>query len=179
MVTSVEVKAKGALRVAEMLQGLERGTRAPFKTRDPEGNMVAHLIRDDLRDITRDHFRSEGARGQSGKWAPLSPKYRAWKARAYPGRRKLTRSGRHDFAGALTGRIPSEHLFDAKPKTLRIGIRQTTETGRIAGYHQGGTRRMPARPILDLTARDHKRFADTIEAVLRRLERFLGRRRAA
>jgi phage gpG-like protein len=49
----------------------------------------------------RKQFRSEGLYG-SGGWAPLSPRYAAWKARHYPGAPILVRTG--DLRDSLTQR---------------------------------------------------------------------------
>lgn len=49
----------------------------------------------------RRQFRSEGTYG-SGGWAPLSPRYAAWKARNYPGAPILVRTG--DLRASLTER---------------------------------------------------------------------------
>jgi hypothetical protein len=41
-----------------------------------------------------DVFRTEGAVNASGQWKPLSPRYAAWKAKRYPGRRILRLTGK-------------------------------------------------------------------------------------
>lgn len=42
-------------------------------------------------EIETEQFYSEGAKGASGKWTPLSPAYKAFKERAFPGKTILRR----------------------------------------------------------------------------------------
>lgn len=83
-------------------------------------------------------------RGSSFK--PLSPQYAKWKRARYPGKPILVRTGR--MLGALVVRATSTMFkleFD------------NPDAARIAGYHQRGTRKMPARRwqgIPDQWARD-------------------------
>lgn len=78
---------------------------------------------------------SQGAWGDE-PWAPLTPAYAAWKARKYPGKPILwaTRALR---AKALSPRRVMG------PQFLELIIEDPK-----AAYHQEGTSRMPARPII-------------------------------
>lgn len=80
-------------------------------------------------------FSTEGGFGGQA-WAPLSPQYAAWKSTHYPGRTILIRDG------ALR-RAASEPRREATPRTLTLWIDDD-----VAGYHQDGTDRMPARPLI-------------------------------
>jgi hypothetical protein len=80
-------------------------------------------------------FSTEGGWGGQ-TWAPLSPQYAVWKGTHYPGRTILIRDG------ALR-RAASEPRREATPRTLTLWIDDD-----VAGYHQDGTDRMPARPLI-------------------------------
>lgn len=97
-------------------------------------------------------FDSRGARvGDGRKWARLSPRYRARKAREFPGRPLLVRTSalRSAMVGGGSG-----SLVQKRAKRLSVGLRGRNR--RIAEYHQTGTRNMPARPVVkfDPTIRD-------------------------
>lgn len=90
-------------------------------------------------------FDSEGASSGS-LWAPLSEAYRLWKARHYPGRGILVRTGR--LRASLTG---------SGGDSIRVVAGRRGEVGTNVPYaifHQGGTSRMPARPIIRLSSKD-------------------------
>lgn len=89
----------------------------------------------------RENFATEGKAGQPAGWAPLSPAYQAWKAKHYPGRPILVRQG--GMKGALLNRALSVTVL--KQRMLYH------PPNRYAGYHQTGTRHMPARPPVRLT----------------------------
>lgn len=79
-------------------------------------------------------------------FAPLTPKYAAWKAKHFPGRRILELSG--ELRRSLT-------------TGLNVVIRPTKlimwSDSPIAGYHQGGTSKMPARKMVALTGTSEKK----------------------
>jgi hypothetical protein len=83
----------------------------------------------------RQQFQSEGGFGGS-KWAPLSPLYAQFKARVYPGKPILQATGAMRRAASSPTRLAT-----ATTLTLRI------EDDKIE-YHETGTTRMPARPLL-------------------------------
>jgi hypothetical protein len=63
--------------------------------------------------------------------------YAAEKARTHPGRTILIREGN-------LRRAASEPRREATPRTLTLWI----DDENVAGYHQDGTDRMPARPLI-------------------------------
>lgn len=83
----------------------------------------------------RQQFETEGAAGGS-PWAPLSAAYAAEKARTHPGRSILIRGG------ALRG-AASRPSRQVTPTTMTLTI-----DDEKAPYHQTGTTRMPARPLV-------------------------------
>ncbi|UKH48298.1 hypothetical protein SEA_LILMAC1015_11 [Arthrobacter phage Lilmac1015] len=85
---------------------------------------------------------------ETGRWAALSPRYGAWKARVRPGAPLLV------FDGDLRETMIS----------TRSGVYEVWNKGAVVGttipyarYHQDGTPTMPARPILGRTAKKDSR----------------------
>lgn len=83
----------------------------------------------------REQFESEGAFGGDG-WAPLSPLYSAWKSLHFPGKSILQADGELRAAASRPER-------NATPRELMLRI-----VDPKVGYHQEGTDKMPARPLL-------------------------------
>lgn len=118
---------------------------------------VWQVLADDFLKVERDQFVSEGQSG-SGGWVPLSPGYAAWKAKHAPGRPLLVQSGK--LRQSLTER-GGEHIEEIRADSLRLG----TEVP-YAIYHQKGTRRMPARKLVELSETDKTRWTKRIQAFL-------------
>lgn len=99
---------------------------------------------DDMADtfgqIEARQFSSSGA--NSGGWAALSPGYAAWKARHYPGKGVLVRSGA--LEASLTGRPLGVEVITDDRALFGTGV-------PYAGYHQHGTPKMPRRRPLEFT----------------------------
>lgn len=127
-------------------------------------------IADDFSKLSAEQFESEGAEG-SGGWAPLSPRYAAWKAKRYPGAKILEREGW--LKGALAG--DNEYRIREIGKTeLALGAKLP-----YALYHQTGTRRMPARPPIQLTDADKRRWSKIVHEYLLELARSAAKSDAA
>jgi hypothetical protein len=83
----------------------------------------------------RQQFESEG--GFAGQpWASLSPSYAAWKSAHYPGKPILQATGAMRQAASRPERFTSP-----------ISLTLTITDPKIA-YHEEGTGRMPARPLV-------------------------------
>jgi hypothetical protein len=80
-------------------------------------------------------FETEGA-SIGRKWAPLTPSYAREKARRFPGRSILIREGGLRDAASRMSRV-------ATARTLTMSIEDP-----VAAFHQEGTERMPARPLI-------------------------------
>jgi len=111
----------------------------------------------------RAQFDTQGA-FMGDPWAPLSPAYAAWKAIKYPGKPILQAEG--DLRQAA-----SSPRRETTPQTLTLTIADPK-----AGYHQDGTGRMPARPLVfDISAPAtvqsdiDKAAEDWLDDILRRL----------
>ena len=112
--------------------------------------------------IVNEHIpRQFSAQGTPRRWASLSPVYARQKARQYPGRPILVR----------TGRMKRGFRWEARPRSLRIINRvMAGQKGRGVPrwfYHQSGTRKMPARPMLQFTDADRDKLHEFAEEHLR------------
>jgi phage virion morphogenesis protein len=86
--------------------------------------------------------------GRPTRWAPLSARYAAWKARRFgAGLRILERSG------ALRRSISTR---------LEGGALVASTAVPYAAFHQFGTRFIPARPFLVLTESDNEEVAQAV-----------------
>ena len=99
------------------------------------------------------------AQGAPDPWPNLSPRYAARKARKFPGRPLLVRTGRmvRGFGYQLNG------------ETLSI-----TNSEDYATYHQTGTRKMPARKYLQLKDNDlgYQKLRDLVREHVLSQDRF-------
>lgn len=82
------------------------------------------------------------AQGLPQTWPALSPAYAAWKAKRYPGKTILRRSDR--LYQSLTT-FGADTIAEGRPRSLRFGTRVP-----YWQFHETGTRRMPARPVMVL-----------------------------
>lgn len=103
--------------------------------------------------VERRQFSSEG-RYASGGWAPLSPRYAAWKARHYPGQKILQREG--DLIRSLTERPFGVEVIT--PQKMWIG--SSVEYG---AYHQHGGPRLPRRRPVELTEGERRRWVKILQ----------------
>lgn len=104
--------------------------------------------------VERDQFDSQGS--LSGGWAPLSEGYAAWKARHYPGKPILQRTG--DLAASLT-EGPEIRVIEASFMILGSAV----PYGR---YHQTGTPRMPRRRPVDIPEPVRRAWIKTVQRYL-------------
>lgn len=123
-------------------------------------------IWDDVRDafwnIEEDQFQSEGAKGRSGRWAPLSPKYE---------KQKIARYGTFAvIAGVL---IASENLYKSMTReTAHTVYRKDKKSMTVgtnlpyAAYHQRGAGRLPKREIISLSEKNKKDLQKSIQESL-------------
>ncbi len=101
-----------------------------------------------------EQFNTIGARGGQ-VWQPLSKGYAKWKAKKYPGKPILQRSGRLLRSLSVIGGADS--VREQQPLSLTLGTRVP-----YANYHQRGTRKMPQRPPMQLTRDDYGKFVSRI-----------------
>lgn len=107
----------------------------------------------DFREIEQEQFSTQGA--HSHTWQPLSRKYGQWKAKKYPGKQILELDG--TLWQSLTRKGAKGHVEQFDKDSLAIGT-----SIHYAKYHQRGTRKMPARKVIDFTEADKMKIAKTI-----------------
>lgn len=107
--------------------------------------------------------RGDRGRFNSGtKWAPLSPRYAAWKARHFPDKPILVREELLRESLKWNGHGLGRYgIWEPGPKGVRLG---TSRPG--ASAHMTGTRYMPARRFMEPP--DKGVFAPLLQAWLRR-----------
>jgi phage gpG-like protein len=126
---------------------LSRKLRAGMRDMRP---LLTGYIEPDFYEIEKQQWATQGARGGI-RWRPLSPNYAAYKAKKHPGRGVLVVSG--DLRDGLTRRGGKHQLRRLTPRSMELGT-----TSPVAGYHQGGTRRMAAREVIRITTQDERRW---------------------
>lgn len=116
--------------------------------------------------INRQQFDSEGAAGASGKFAALSPSYKRWKEKNYPGQPILRLT--NALFESLTDPEALDAVFEPLPNELVIGTRVP-----YAVAHQRG-RGVPARPPFSFTEPQKRRIQKAIQRGLVQFTRRAG-----
>lgn len=110
-----------------------------------------------VREILSESFESEGQSGRGGRWPNLEPPYEAWKARHYPGRKILERTGelKASLIGGPGGRVTYGRTSMEVASDVPYG-----------SFHQEGKgqkKRSPWSP----TDRDAFRIVNTLSKAIR------------
>ena len=126
-----KAKAKGELEI------YRRRIANPERAWKSVGRYMAYEV--------NKQFMTRGANFNS-RWAPLSPQTIADKRRQGLTQQPLVR----------TGRMKSKFAYPAIVKNARGSVATFGTNDRIAGFQHGGTRNIPARPILKATPRMRK-----------------------
>lgn len=141
MATVLSFTFEGVPTIQRRLEGID--------ARAVDASPAFNAMGDSLRLAEVKQFNSEGAYGAGGqagyasgsKWAPLSPAYEAWKSQHYPGKGILVRTGA--LRNSLTKRPFG--IDEVHPTHVQFG------SGLPYGiFHQKGTSKMPARPVISL-----------------------------
>lgn len=119
-------------------------------------------VRDAFWDIEKEQFQSEGAKGRSGRWKPLSPKYE---------KQKIARYGTFAvIAGVL---IATESLYKSMTRDAPHTVYQKTKTRMTLGtdlpyaaFHQRGGGRLPKREVISLSEKNKRTLQKTIQKSL-------------
>lgn len=109
--------------------------------------------------IEEGQFQSEGAKGLSGRWSPLSPAYAKYKEQKFPGQPLLRATT--SLYQSMTSPDAPDSIFRMDERELTIGTKHEAATA-----HQRGTRKMSARPIISLTEDDKRRIQKSIQGAL-------------
>lgn len=115
-----------------------------------------NAIADRFARLEEAQFRTEGRRA-SGGWAPLSPRYAAWKAKRYPGRRILERTG--DLQRSLTVRPFGVEVIERKFMAIGSDI-------DYGAYHQWGTRHMPRRRPVEVDEAEKREWTKITQRMI-------------
>jgi hypothetical protein len=114
----------------------------------------------------REQFATQGAAGRSGRWQPHAAATARRKAIEGRGFQLLVdRGGMRD---ALTGRGGLGSLIE------RSGDRIVFRLPQPAGFHQTGTRRMPARKVVDPSDAQVRRLGEDVGHEAAKMIRGLG-----
>jgi hypothetical protein len=153
---SVELRFEvaGSVELSRVLEGLT----GDMKNLAPAFERMA----EDYRTTRHGLFSGEGSYEGFPSWAPLSPKYRAWKETRYPGRPTLVLTG--ETRASLVDKNHPDHFYEAKGQEMTLGSVHRTPGGKwnLALLHQTGTDRMPARPPGSLTQPEKNRWVSIL-----------------
>lgn len=101
-------------------------------------------VANDIRETEDRVFKAEGAYGSRARWKKLSPNYKKWKSRVFPGQPILQASG--GLRQSLVYKGNANHIETITKTSLTFGSRDPKFS-----WHQTGTRKMPKRPPLTYT----------------------------
>lgn len=114
----------------------------------------------------REQFDSQGAAGRSGRWQPLAAA--TARRKAIEGRGFQILVGRGTLQAALTQRGGLGSLIERSGDTI------TFRLPHPAGLHQSGTRRMPARKVVDPSDAQVQRLGEDVKREGVKMARELG-----
>lgn len=121
------------------LRSFSRISRLASDYREPLAFVAEAFYR-----INENNFDKEGV---PENFVPLSPKYKRWKDRHYPGKKIMQLTGR------LMNSLTAENQADSQD-TVRIIAKDYAELGTLVPYahrHQKGTFGMPRRKVVQVT----------------------------
>jgi phage gpG-like protein len=122
-----------------------------------------------LEDMESEQFLSEGAAGLHGKWAPLSPRYAKYKEFRWPGRPILQRD--YHLVSSLTDKT-SDSIRVKEKDEFAFGTKVKSKSGvDYPLLHQRGTRRLPARRVIDFSDSQKRTMQKEVQAGLLELLR--------
>jgi phage gpG-like protein len=136
---------------------------ATFQQSLAEQSPALMRIADDFREMIAQQFASEG-QAEGTLWAELAPStFR---------RRRASTSILYETGAllrSLTGPGAGGHVEELEGYSITLGSRLP-----YAGYHQTGTRRMPARPIIVLSGTRGERWTEIVRRSLEEKTLLLG-----
>jgi phage gpG-like protein len=121
-------------------------------------------IADDFREMIAQQFSSEG-RAEGTPWPPLAP---ATLRRKRAGAPILFRTGA--LLESLRGPSGANHVEEIDASSLTLGSRLP-----YAMFHQLGTQRMPARPIIVLSGERSERWLEIVQSAIEEKATLLGK----
>lgn len=160
IVLSVEYQVGGGSSEPTLARLSTAFERAGAETADVSRHILPRLV-PVLEAGAAAQFDAEGRGPISGAWAPLSPKYAAYKQKVAPGAPILVLTGR--LRDALTNGSSANALRDISGTGLTYG----TKSVPYASYHQTGGSRLPARPPFDFDSETERALAAAAMAGVR------------
>ena len=121
---------------------------------------VFYRIADDFRRTEKKKFDAEGAYDGAKKWKPLNKEYAKRKAMKKPKAKILEYSGA--LKQSLINKGDTNHILKVEPKELRMGTKKRVDGWGLARIHHFGTKRIPARPIIEITKQTAERWSDLL-----------------
>lgn len=121
-------------------------------------------IAESLKKAEVQQFASQG--GAGGGWAPLSDGYALWKQINYPGKPILELTGA--LKASVTGSGP-HYVEQITKDSLKVGTSLF-----YALFHQRGTGRMPARPVIQLTEENKRGWMKILQVYAYKAAREAG-----
>lgn len=106
--------------------------------------------------MERQQFRTEGAAGASGRWAPLSPAYTARKLKKYGAQPIMVASGR--LRKSLFNEGGSDSVSIKGNREAFFGTRV-----EYAAYHQRGAGNLPERKPIDPSTEQKRTLTKSIQ----------------
>jgi phage gpG-like protein len=142
------------VRNLQQFRRLFRRMEDNFKNMNPMFDKLA----EDFREVQEKTFETSGRYNRNVRWQRLSPSYKTWKNEVAPGKPILTLTGglRNSFT-----RQGGYHIERRTSNTLDIGSNHP-----LGKYHQRGTNKMPARPVINLTQTQAKKWAKVAAKVV-------------
>lgn len=135
----LRVEVAGEVQVHERLEGvLRRVEDWTPALREMAASFHEHM---------QDAFLTEGGATRAGRWAPLSPKYAAWKEQHFPHRGLLVQTGK--LRDALQGEGP-DAVERIEPHELEVGSSRRVGAWDLGLLHQLGRGRLPVRKAIDI-----------------------------
>ena len=101
-------------------------------------------------------FNGQGAYGSRSRWVALSPKYKEWKDRYYPGKPILQMTG--NLKASLTKKSPN-HIEIITKNSITLG----SNDPKFKWHQKGTTSGIPARPPIVFTEYQGQKWAKIIK----------------
>jgi phage gpG-like protein len=136
----------------ESQKNLEALARAGKVDLRPAFGIIGHSYRNEVEMI----FAHQQPRDAGLRWAPLSPKYAAWKERHFPGMQLLVRTGR--LVGSMIDMTHRDNINQGTPISAIFGSKVP-----YGKFHDLGTRKMPKRNFSEPSERRMEIFRTQIE----------------
>jgi phage gpG-like protein len=111
-------------------------------------------IGDDFRKTEDRVFKGQGYYGSRPGWKPLSPEYRSWKDKHYPGKPILQMTG--DLRNSLATK-GKNHVQRITKNSITLGSNDPKFK-----WHQNGTSKMVARPPITFTKYQGEKWAKIV-----------------